>query len=303
MFFTSWMVGLAALVFYALIPVIGALIVRTNWHSFRVRLAQTQVLPPLDSFSLIQKVHSVGNLYKVFAEIDAVGEHDCLWIRSNNKTLTVDMHNVPVYVFTGNSEDGTGLPQDEEDSVDKVRWSAVPSLVQGTRIFIAGCMEMRKGIPTMVTNPESPMLVILHNLGDDELLPRVIAAGRHKNEYWNPLTQISMALGIMVISGLITTILANPSISLVLALSLTIALSPVLPILPPGVFLFFLYRRFWRRAYYFRSKRDVSRLHGNSLAVGWSRLATVSLLVSAGCFLLALTINAWIVFWLLRITL
>ncbi len=303
MFFTSWMVGIAAFVFYALIPVIGAIIVRTAWRSFRVRLSQTQGLPHPDPLSLVGHSPASSLRYRVFAEIDAVGEHDCLWIRGNGKTFMVAMHNVPVYVFTGSSADGTGLPQDEEDSVDKIRWSALPSLVQGTRIFVAGMMEIREGMPTMAGNSEMPLLVLLHNLSDAELLPRAIAAGRHKNEYWNPLTQISLALGILVISGLITSILTNPSISLVLAISLTIAFSPVLPILPPGVFLFFLYRRFWRRAYYFRSKRDVSRLQGSVFGSGWGRLAAISLVISAGSFLLALAMNAWLVFWLLRITL
>lgn len=297
------MVGIAAFVFYALIPVIGALIVRTNWYSFRVRLMQMDTLPPLYSVPRIGLQPVSGIPYKVYAEIDAVGEHDFLWIRSGNNTLMVDMHNVPVYVLTGNSADGTGLPQDEEDAVDKVRWSSLPSLVQGTRIFVAGIMELRDGMPTMTAHAEMPLLVLLHNVADTELLPRAVAAGRHKNEYWNPLTQISLALGIMVISGLLTTILTNPSISLVLAISLTIAFSPVLPIMPPGVFFFFLYRRFWRRAYYFRAKRDVARLQGSSSIAGWRRLATVSLLISAGSFVLALVVNGWIVLWFLRLAL
>lgn len=328
MFFTSWLAGIIAFVFYALIPVIGAVIVRGSWHSFRSRLSAANALPLADPPSVLGPNARAGIPYQVYAVIDAMGEQDRLWIRSGSMTLIVEMRGTPVFIVSGVSSNAdksggdahpglspssafpsvspqgipSAIPTGEEDSVEKVRWSAVPSLAQGTGIYVAGMLEIQDGVPCLRNDPALSLLVLLHDIPEPELVQRAMAAGRHRNEYWNPLTQVSLALGILLVSGVLTGMFSMRAISLVMALTLTAAFSPVLPLLPPGVAFFMVYRRYWRLARAYRAMRDVAILQGLAGVGPLRRSARAALALSVASFALALSINAWLVFWLLRLT-
>ena len=139
-----------------------------------------------------------------------------------------------------------------------------------------------------------------------------VFAGRPRNEYWNPMTKISLALGILAMTLVLLGLVSVPVISLVSALSLSLAFSPVLPFLPPGLLGFLLYRRFLRRARHFRARRDVTLLrmsrerqvsaasaksHGVSY---WKRRAFTNLVASGLCFVSGFALNFALVFILLR---
>ena len=68
-----------------------------------------------------------------------------------------------------------------------------------------------------------------------------------------------MALGLVAISGILL-LLRTSIFSTLLALMFLAGLSPVLPFAPPGLALFFLYHRLWRRALSSRVSRDLLRL-------------------------------------------
>ena len=72
--------------------------------------------------------------------------------------------------------------------------------------------------------------MILHDGDDDGLVRRAIWAGRHENEYWNPATQVSLALGAATMSAIVPFALPGRMPALIGALTLTAAFSPLLPL-------------------------------------------------------------------------
>jgi len=285
----------AAVLFYVALPVVGAFIVRGQWRKFRTRLRQADGLPELPPGTA-----SEGMPVKAFGAVDAIGGDDELWIRTDRVTFAVDMKGVPVYLVSdasdGRSESG------EEDSVERLAWSGLPAVSQGVRAFAAGRASVEAGKLVLGPLGKEPPLVILHSGDDGDVVVRAIRGGRHRNEYWNQLTQVSLAMGVLSMSGIVSLALAGGSIPLVTALVLAAAFSPLLPLLPPGLAAFMLYRRFWKRARYFRARRDVAALRDppDAMAVGWRYRALVSTAASLASFAAGLAVNAWLVVVILR---
>jgi hypothetical protein len=198
-----------------------------------------------------------------------------------------------VYLLTSRSGD---------DGIERRRWSDLPSIGPGARVFAAGNAAIRGARLTMGPMGRDYPLVILHDGEDSTVVRRAVWAGRHENEYWNPLTQISMALGVATMSAILPSALKAGIPSLVGALTLTAAFSPILPFLPPGVVGFFGYRKFWRNARYCRARRDTERLCGGdgAMADAWHRRAYGATAASALALAGALAVNGWLLIFALR---
>ncbi|MCK7537921.1 MAG: hypothetical protein MZV63_46695 [Marinilabiliales bacterium] len=156
----------------------------------------------------------------------------------------------------------------DDCSVERFRWSDLPSVGAGTRAFVAGPVAIRGGRVVFGPSGKDSPLVILHDGDDKSLIRRAVGYGRHGNEYWNPVTQVSIALGVATMSGILSLSRLGGMPSLVAALTLCAAFSPILPLMPPGVVGFFAYRWLWKRALRFRSMRDLEFPDN-----GWSRKA------------------------------
>ena len=90
--------------------------------------------------------------------------------------------------------------------------------------------------------------------------------------------------------------------SLISALTLTAAFSPILVLLPPGVVGFFAYRRFWKKARYCRARRDtelLGRATGERAGI-WQKRASAATAASVLAMGGALAVNAWLAVALLR---
>ena len=155
----------------------------------------------------------------------------------------MDLSRAPLYVLRPGPEDAPA----EAGSVERLSWRSVSSLVEGTSIFVAGILAIEDGRPIFVDDPDEALIAVCHDGDEGRLISRLIEGGSAPNEYWNYLTRISMALGLVAISGILL-LLRTSIFSTLRALIFLAGLSPVLPFAPPGLALFFLYHRFWRRA-------------------------------------------------------
>lgn len=283
---------LAAIVFYALVPVAGAFVVRQQWRLFRKSVIEASALPGLDSRSAARSTVRLGRV-RAMGEVDAISGLDELWIRCDGATCAVELRDAWVYLLVGRAGD---------DTVERRRWSDLRSIAPGSRAFVAGEAEMRDGRVVVARGGKAPTLVILHDGDDDRLVRRAVWAGRHENEYWNPATQVSLALGAATMSAIVPLALPGRMPSLISALTLTAAFSPLLPLLPPGVVGFFAYRRFWKRARYCRARRDLERLDDPAGAETdvWRRRAGTATLASALALAGSLAVNGWLIFTALR---
>ncbi len=281
-----YLTAAAAALFYALIPVVGAFIVRGQWRRFRLSVRDAACLPPLEGVAAQQ-----GLPAEVLArgEIDAMGRGDELWVAGRGVSFVIDLDEAWVYVLSGRRGD---------DRIERQRWKDLRAIGPGARAFVAGRARLEDGRLSI----GSEGLVILHDGDDEAVVRRAVWAGRHDNEYWNSLTQVSIALGVAAMSVIARLTLPGRLPSLVTALTLTAAFSPVLPLVPPGVAGFFLYRRYWRRARYCRAKRDLAELEEpGSVGAGiWRRRAFGATAASIGAFAAAMAVNAWLLVMLLR---
>lgn len=292
MFVPVYLAVLAALVFYALLPLIGAFVARSQWRRFRSRVLEAAELPPL-SASVAASPEVPAARIGAHGGVDAIGGQHELWVTTEHESFIIDLRGTPVYILTNRAG---------EDRVEKRLWRELPSLSAGTRVFAAGTVGFSGGRVVMSSAGRDAPLVILHDGNDDDAIRRVIWAGRHENEYWNPLTQVSLALGAATMSVIVPMALPGRMPSLIVALTLTAAFSPVLILLPPGVAGFFVYRRFWRKARYCRARRDMELLGKDSSgrARMWRKRASSTTLASVLAFGGALAVNAWLAIALLR---
>jgi hypothetical protein len=294
MFLPVYLALVSALVFYAILPVVGAFAVRKQWRDFRTAVAVASQTQGLDDMMPISDGDS-PRWRCIQGDIEAMGGDHELWLRCDNATCVVDMRGAWVYLLTGRAGD---------DHIERRRWSGLPALGSGARAFIAGDVSLRNGRIVIAPAEGGSLLIVLHDGDDSHVVRRAIRAGRHLNEYWNPITQISLALGVMVMSVIVMMVFPDRTQgtmpSLITALTLTLAFAPILPLLPPGVTGFFAYRRFWRQARFCRARRDLETLDNLPDAQAWSRRARMATAASIASFAGALAVNAWLTAALLR---
>jgi hypothetical protein len=244
----------AALLFYLIVPIVGGFRLRSQWRRFRERVAQLSAAPLLrygDVAAAEREGRAGIGRFRLLGTIEAIEGPDKVWVRGKGVSALVDLTRAPLFVAApGPAEPG---------SIERLRWSSVSSLVEGTSVFLAGYASLERGRPVFAEAPGEPLVAVCHDGNEAKLASRLIAAGRARNEYWNYNTIISLALGVAAISGLLlisrTTVFSSLRALIFLAGAI-----PILPFAPPGLALFFAYRRLWRKALESRSSRDLLRL-------------------------------------------
>ena len=254
MFVPVYIAFAAALLFYFLIPIAGAFRLRSQWRRFRERITRISLTPILQYGDIASASHegrAIIGRFRLLGTIDAIEGQDRVWVRGKNVSALVDLSRAPVYV----AEPGPVEP----GSIERLRWSSVSSLVEGTSIFVGGLLHFEDGRPVFVDAPEEGLIAVCHDEVEGRLVSRLIAGGRASNEYWNYLTIISLAVGVAVISGILL-IFRTTVFSTLAALIFLSGAIPILPFAPPGLIFFFAYFRFWRLALAARTSRDLLRL-------------------------------------------
>jgi hypothetical protein len=244
----------AALLFYLILPVAGAFRLRGQWHRFRDRVVQLALAPPLrysDIAAARREGRSFAGPFRLYGTIEAIEGSDQVWVKGPSVSALVDLSHAPLYVASpGPSEAG---------SISRLRWGSVSSLVEGTTIFVGGLLSIKDGRPIFVDSSDEMLVAVCHDEEEGKLLPRLVSGGRAPNEYWNYMTVISLSLGVATISGILLAYGSSSLPSLRTLVFLAGAL-PILPFAPPGLALFFAYRRFWRLGIASRTSRDLLRM-------------------------------------------
>ena len=279
----------SAALFYLLFPVLGAFLVRSSWRAFRRSVARANGLPPFETLCWKGLYQADA---RVEGEVEALGEDDELWIRGNGASAILRMAGATVYLM------------DDEGLIERVAWNNIRSLQPGLRVYACGSATAESGRITLYMS-ETGSLALLYGGPRQDVAMEAIRNGRHRNEYWNPLTQASLVVGLLASAGIASTSLAREAPALLSALILTAAGAPLLPLLPPGVAAFLGYRHYWRRARYYRSRRDLADFSAieHRMARGWRIQANLATLASVTCFAAALAVNAWLAVYLLRMIL
>lgn len=179
-----------------------------------------------------------------------------MWVRGAGLTAVVDLHEVWYHTL---AHEGQGPLDGRYALVERLRWSRVSVVPESTKVFVGGRVRIENGTPVFRDDPRDRLVVVSYQGGEEDLLPRLIAGGRLANEYWTPLSRGSIAFGVASI-GILLAFAGSQWLPTVIFLTILVGLSPLLTLLPPGLFFFFLYLRFWRSALDERVIRDLCRL-------------------------------------------
>ncbi len=275
--------------FYAAFPGLGAFLARGQWRVFRRAIAEASGYPTASPLAVGRERSAYVGCFRFFGTLEAIQGEDRIWITNGRFSVAVYLRNVRVYsVPEGSpSEDSRGDPAAGE-VLRSAPWNSIFSLPEGTPMFVAGALFSEEGRGVFREHARIRLLVVIHECPPENLLPRAISGGRHRNELVNPLTVPSVAIGTLSLMIIALSLLGNADFRLEALLALSLALGPVTPFLPPAFPLYFAYRATWRRGRELRAQRDMLRspLRYFGVADGGSRTIRKTLLPDAEPYLM-----------------
>ncbi len=256
------LIAVIVVFFYLLVPGLGAFAVRARWRTFRRQLLRSSMHPIADyeQFRLggTNTEGTTLGTFRFFGSLEAIQGDDLIWVRNGQVSFAANMHGVRVYTLYPIADKEPGLLPDQAPQV--FSWSRMGSLPEGTKVYLGGSLEVDHGRATFLNRKDFPLTVIIYDGTEESLLARSIWSARQRNEYWNQFTAPSLLAGTFALLLLSYVFLRTSQLRLEALTSLTLAIVPVVPLLPPGIIAFFLYRHWWRKGRYFRAQRDLVRL-------------------------------------------
>ncbi len=237
---------------YALVPGIGAFMVRSRWRKFRrLLMAASRYREP--DYSLVHSGRS-GSLgtFRFYGTLRALQGDDTVWLGNGSLSLKADLKGVPVYILPH--------PSAEQSVPSEVSWQRIHTLPEGTRIFVAGELFLQKTGAVFRSGDDFSLIAIVYEEPDEEMLHHAISAGRERNEYWNHLTPGALTAGSFSLFIYFYVLLRSPMLRLTALSALTASLLPLAPILPPALIAYSVYRSLWKKARTMRAERDLLKL-------------------------------------------
>ena len=251
-----------AFLFYAALPAVGAFFARGRWRRFRATVTTVSHYPTAGSGAVGGGRSVPLGHYRFFGTLEAIQGDDRIWLTNGRFSVAADLRNVRVYLIPEmeHSESfSLSSPGAAPSALGSVPWSRIFSLPEGTPVFVGGEMFSEEGRAVFRDSGRTRLLVVIHDCPREAVVLHAISGGRQRNEYINPVTLPSVAVGSLALVLLAFTLMGLPERFAAL-FALTAGLAPLAPFLPPGFPLYFAYRNAWKRARILRVQRDVVRL-------------------------------------------
>ena len=203
-------------------------------------------------YRLYRQLKEEGSVFRFTGNIESITDGHTLWLRGRDLTLPVSLENTKCYLLPEHEEGA------EPDALEQIRWNRVSALPEGVKVFAGGQVKTRKNRMIFCSTKESPLTVIFYCCPDDELPEVIIKAARTKDEYWNSLTPVSIAIGALALISTAASFLGRPAYHLAVISAFTAVFIPVLPVMPPGFLLTIISRRLTRTARKLRVSCDLA---------------------------------------------
>lgn len=254
-----------AVVFYLVLPGIGAVVVRARWRRFRNNVYHAASVPRAVYTDIRAIRDGSVNARECFfiGRLEALQGDNRIWLRDGTASVEVDMTDTNLIVLPPYKDSGRSLPPADRvdfpnEAPDVIPWRQVTSLTEGSAAFVSGMLTSQDGNAVFARRDTMRPLVLLYDGPSEHVLERAVWTGRQRNEYWSLITPLALLSGMFALSILSMRVLQASYTDGLLTLGL--AAIPVLPLLPPGVPGYFLYRNLWRRGRAHRATRDGLRL-------------------------------------------
>jgi hypothetical protein len=251
-----------ALLFFLLLPGVGAFLARARWRTFRAALAAVSRWPSADARrepppSGATEPDGFVGFRRFFGSLEALQGDDRIWLSGGTGSVAVDLRGVSVYLLPAAAGAG-GSREDEE--LSSVPWNRIFALSEGTTLLVGGALYREEGRSVFKARHGTPPLALIYDCPRSAIMRRAIRGGRHVNEYWNSFTLPSLVTGSFILAVFAWILMGRPDARLPAAAALAAAVGPLAPFLPPAFPLYFLYRLAWRRGRRLRAERDLANL-------------------------------------------
>lgn len=237
---------LVYLLFFILLPGIGAVSLRRRWTKFRKTLFSYSREPMLEYYNL-----ESAKKFCFKGELESFRDDNVVWLRGETLSVCIDLDKQYIYSLTKNSE-----------SLKRNRWSNISSLVEGTMFYVFGTLIYDRGVPYLVGNNSEDLIVVICD-DDKNIYEDLLRKARDKNEIWNsfsPYLYITGVFLLIILSYISYTSYSNKTWSFYL---LVAAGTPFYFIIPPGLIFYLQYRKMWDKALRFLILKDLKLLRGD----------------------------------------
>jgi len=194
-----------------------------------------------------------GGIFRFSGGIESITDGQTLWVKGDDLTIPISITKTKCYLLP--IYEGEGFPE----APQQIRWNRVSTITEGAKVFIGGKVKNQEDRLSFVSTKEQPLMVIFYDCPDDALAETIIRAARTRNEYWNNITPISLAIGALALIYIAASYLGRPAFRLIVISALAAVFIPILPVLPPGILLTALYRRLSWNSRKLRANYDLAR--------------------------------------------
>lgn len=232
------------ILFFVLLPGIGAVVTRRRWSSFREKLYKYANLEEL-SYKSIKEAKKF--IFK--GKLESFKSDDIIWLKGASLSLCIDLNGQILYTLSNNN-------------LIQTNWNNVLSMVEGTSFFVVGDLKYKDGVPFLEGDKKEPLLVVVHDKEYD-IFQSLISKARDKNEMWNSYTPYSYITGVFILI-ILSYFAYKSSYNKTASFYLLVAAgTPFYFILPPGLILYLKYRKEWDKSIRYSILRDLSNLRNN----------------------------------------
>ncbi|MCL1993156.1 MAG: hypothetical protein FWG66_09435, partial [Spirochaetes bacterium] len=255
------------LLWYAIVPLLGAIYSRKKWNRFRQGFDRLRLAPQLD-YGLYRRLEKEGGSFRFTGGFESISEGDTLWIQAENLIMPVSLENTRCWLLPAKkSVMEEGFSPDEE-APQLIRWDHASTLADGAKVFVGGSVRFADNRWRFVSSKEDPLIVIFYDCPDKELPARVMSAWQSRSGYWNAATPVSITIGALALIYFAFSFLDSPAFHPTVVFSLFAVFVPLLPVIPPGLLFTVICRRLIWQAGKFRACGDIARLPLRGLEAG-----------------------------------
>ncbi len=255
-----------AVIFYAVLPLSGAFMVRRRWRMFRKQAVEASLCREITYSDPVRVTSGDAGSYSFTGELQAIQDDSSIWLNNGKVTVRAEMKGIKLYLLpTTQSIENEGRIEENklvlpQEMPKKIKWESVYSLAQGTGFLLSGKVFIENGTPVFRNTEDFPLLAVIYDGRKETILRRSIWSGRQLNEYWNSITPFSLMAGSFSLFVLTFIYYRQQNADFLALETLILSFFPLIPFVPPGLLMYMFFRRFWRSGRYLRGERDLLRL-------------------------------------------
>ncbi len=222
---------LAYIIFFIIIPGIGAVHLRRRWAAFRDLISVYTKLPVLEYHNI-----KLGEQYSFKGRLESIKADNILWLKGESLSININLKDQDIYTVSHTNE-----------SIYKTNWTDISSIIEGTQFIVFGFLTYKNGNPFLTGNEVEPLLVILSE-NEEVNFETLLVNGRDKNELWNSYSPYSYITGVLLLIIFSYFSYKTSFDKLISFYLLLIAGTPFYFIIPPGLIFYLKYRKLWDKS-------------------------------------------------------